>query len=47
LSELADRVRDVLDLAGSGVILARNDRLKLDTAYGSGVAEIDRVQRHD
>jgi GAF domain-containing protein len=44
LSELADRVTDVLDLAGSGVSLSRGDRLEFDTAYGHQVAELERVQ---
>ena len=44
LQTLTDRVREVLDLAGSGVSLAQGDRLEFDTAYGSAVAEIERTQ---
>jgi GAF domain-containing protein len=44
LETLTDRVRDVLDLAGSGVSLARGDRLEFSTAFGSAVAEIERTQ---
>jgi GAF domain-containing protein len=44
LSALADRVSQVLDLAGSGVSLARVGRLELDAANGSDVAEIERTQ---
>jgi GAF domain-containing protein len=44
LESLTDRVRDVLDLVGSGVSLARGDRLEFDSACGSDVAEIERTQ---
>jgi GAF domain-containing protein len=44
LGELADRVTDVLGLAGSGVSLARGDRLEFGTAYGSAIAEVERTQ---
>lgn len=44
LGELADRVTDVLGLAGSGVSLVRDGRLEFDTAYGSAIAEDERTQ---
>lgn len=44
LGELADRVAEVLGLAGSGVSLARDGRLEFDTAHGAAIAEIERVQ---
>ncbi len=44
LESLTDRVRDVLDLVGSAVSLARGDRLEFDSACGSDVAEIERTQ---
>lgn len=44
LGELADRVTEVLGLAGSGVSLARDGRLEFDTAYGPAVAELERTQ---
>ena len=42
--ELADRVTDALGLAGSGVSLAREDRLEFHTAYGDAVAAVERAQ---
>jgi GAF domain-containing protein len=44
LGELADRVTDVLGLAGSGVSLARDGRLEFDTAFGPAIAEVERTQ---
>lgn len=44
LGELADRVTEVLGLAGSGVSLAHDGRLEFDTAYGPAVAEVERTQ---
>lgn len=44
LRELADRVTDVLGLAGSGVSLARDDHLEFEATHGSEVATIERVQ---
>jgi transcriptional regulator with GAF, ATPase, and Fis domain len=44
LGELADHVTAVLSLAGSGVSLARGDRLEFDTARGAAVAEVERIQ---
>jgi len=44
LDELADRISAVLDLAGSGVSLARDDRLEFHTAFGSAVAAVERAQ---
>lgn len=43
-AELTDRVTDLLGLTGSAVSLAAGDRLKLTTAYGREVAEVDKVQ---
>ncbi len=44
LDTLTDRISDVFDLAGSGVSLARDGRLEFETAFGSTVAEVERIQ---
>jgi len=44
LGELADRVTAVLDLEGSGVGLARGDRLESDTALGPKIAKMEKIQ---
>jgi hypothetical protein len=45
LYELADRVTEVLGLAGCGIGLAHGSRLEFDTANGRGVAEIEQAQQ--
>jgi GAF domain-containing protein len=43
-AELAGRVTDLLGLAGSGVCLARDDRLVLHTSVGPELAALERIQ---
>lgn len=44
VDELADRVTEVLGLAGSGVSLARDGRLEFDAGHGSAITEVERTQ---
>lgn len=44
LRRLTDRVSEVLGLAGSGVSLARGERLEFDTADAAEIAAVEQVQ---
>jgi GAF domain-containing protein len=46
LTELTEVVTEVLGLTGSGVGLARGERLEFDAFFGAATAEVERTQEH-
>jgi GAF domain-containing protein len=44
LHDLAERVTELLDLAGAGVTLAEEDRIQFVTAQMEAIAELERIQ---